>query len=362
MLTVHPFLLYPSDTYTWYSEKTYNGTRESYQEQYTDWLQQVSSVSEALTQVLTDYDSTRQALLVGWVTYRWADVKPGLAELITHKPQDAELLFYLGEIARFSEPKDLAQAQAYYQAYLDSQPIPVSETNFFLDGWFIDRHEYAPCQLLAYTRLAGIAWEEGDWPAAEQHYRAAVACAPDNQLAPHGLLARLLGKQGRIEEALPLLQRGLTNYADTAWDGFPYDTPCEYYEELEQWMKSNFRYTYRYHERGFVRYAEDAMDLFEYGTGAGLPLAQIDPMARWAINLLKPRQKEAPSFYAKTPTYSSQKERDIGFRVFGQLLARYARGLINLGEKEAAWQAVDTLMTWDGEHWMLEGLVEMLEK
>ncbi|HAA14218.1 MAG TPA: hypothetical protein DCE41_22005 [Cytophagales bacterium] len=214
---------------------------------------------------------------------------------------------------------------------------------------------------MAYTRLAEVAFADDQPAEAEQHYRAAIRCAPDNPLAPYGPLAHLLRKQNRVTEAFALLQKGHANYAATEWNGYPYDTPCEYYEELESWMKVNFRYTYRYHEVGFVRYAEDAMNLFEQGIAANLPLTTLDSMARWALDLLKPRQKEAPSFYAKTSTYSSQKERDIGFRAFGNLLARYAHGLITLGASHVAWQAVDELMTWDGNHPKLAGLVEALE-
>ncbi|HAA14219.1 MAG TPA: hypothetical protein DCE41_22010, partial [Cytophagales bacterium] len=106
MAAEHPFLLYPSYTYTWYSEKTYNGTRESYQEQYSDWFAQVRSVYEALAQASNDYQRIRQALLVGWVTYRWKEVEQGLHELLDFNPQDVALLFYLGEIAWFGNPQD----------------------------------------------------------------------------------------------------------------------------------------------------------------------------------------------------------------------------------------------------------------
>ncbi|MEL6533756.1 MAG: tetratricopeptide repeat protein [Bacteroidota bacterium] len=361
MPTKHPFLLYPSRTYTWHSEQTYEGTRETYQKQYQDWLEEVESVKEVLASDGAQYDTIRRAILVGWVTYRWAEVKECLAALLEFRPTEADLLFYLGEISWFALPNESQHAQDYYQAYLATEPIAASPTSYFLDGWYIERHEYAPCQLLAFTRLAEIAKAEEKPKLAEKHYQAAIECAPSTALAPYGALARLLGSAGRVEEAFSLLQQGLANYEATEWDRRPFDLPCEYYEELEAWQQATFRYTYRYYELGFLHYAEDAVYLFEQGIYNSLAPELLAPIAQWAIELMQSQQKSSPAVYQKS-SYRENRIRNQGYYVYGDLLARSAHGFISLGAKDTAWQMLDLLMSWSDKHSQLPALIALLEE
>jgi tetratricopeptide (TPR) repeat protein len=242
-LIKHPLFRVPYDKYIWYSERTYTTSEEELVELLDDF-EKSRERYEASFQTNPEYfQKFVEVAHVIWRSYHLVAAKPLLQRIVQFMPEQAETYFYLAQISQ-DEIADFAHAISYYQKFIELEPNLVPDNNFFIDGWFVDRHAYAPSTLEALTNL-GVIYQKHyqDFNTAKHYFARAIQLKPNHHLSPYLRLADLLKDTERnFKEVLRLYQKAETNYFNTKWKSCPNNSPCEYYPRLEAWAREKYPY------------------------------------------------------------------------------------------------------------------------
>lgn len=276
----HPLFKVPYSIYWMHAEVSYNTSQKRLIELLRDFERIREEIESQFCNNQVIFQHYQLVAHVVWRTYHQLQAKPMLEAVVRFDPNQAETHFYLGQIYQ-DELQDFPQAIIHFNKFIELEPNLLPANNYFLDGYFIDRHAYQPSTMEALTNLGDIYGQHyRDYQQAKDFYIKAIRLNPDHHLAPFLQLAELLIKQEEnFSAALKAYTKARKNFIAAKWQPAFYYQSCNYFPELENWIKKKYPLGFRYYDLDISVFAKKFSELarlaYQQSGDGALALASI---------------------------------------------------------------------------------------
>jgi tetratricopeptide (TPR) repeat protein len=255
-LFLHPLFIVPYSICWMHSEVSYNTSQKRLIELLRDFERIHAKIEAEFGNNQEIFQHYQLVAHVVWRTYHQLQAKSMLQTVVRFDPNQAETHFYLAQIYQ-DELQDFPQAIFHFNKFIELEPNLVPANNYFLDGYFIDRHAYEPSTMEAFTNLGDIYCQQyRDYQQAKEFYNKAIRLNPNHHLAPYLQLAELLIIQEQnFSAALKAYTKARKNFITTNWEPAFYYQSCDYFPELENWIRKKYPLGFRFYDLDITVYA-----------------------------------------------------------------------------------------------------------